>query len=158
MNEMASGGDGMDGTILAAREAQVAVGEAVQPAANEAHIAAARATLRTEFDAILPDDYVALLRRSDGVDFDGLVLYGSWQSSERRGAGGFWQGLVAANRLWRQGPGHEGYLVLGETDIDLFTVDLNGTNPVLRDKVSSDINETFGSVAEGIERLLSTRQ
>jgi hypothetical protein len=155
---MASGGDGMDGTILAAREAQVAVGEAVQPAANEAHIAALRATLRSEFGATLPDDYVALLRRSDGVDFDGLVLYGSWQSPERRGAGGFWQGLVATNRLWREGPGRENYLVLGETDIDLFTVDLNGTGPVLRDKISDDVNETFGSVAEAIERLLSTRQ
>ena len=117
-----------------------------------------RAELKAAFGATLPDDYAALLRRSDGVDFDGLVLYGSWQSEATPGRAGFWQGLVAANKLWREGPGHERYLLLGETDIDLFTVDLDGSNPVLRDKVSSDVNETFPSVAAAIQRLLSTRQ
>jgi len=147
----------MDAVIVAARDAQVAVGEIVQAAADEARISALRAALQREFGATLPDAYAALLRRSDGVDFDGLVLYGSWQSEATPGPGGFWQGLVAANRLWRQGPGHAAYLVLGETDIDLFTVNLDGSNPALRDKVSSDINETFPSVAVAIERLLATR-
>lgn len=147
----------MDAVIVAARDAQVAVGEIVQPGADEARIAALRAALQREFGATLPDDYAALLRRSDGVDFDGLVLYGSWQSEANSGPGGFWQGLVAANKMWREGPGHEGYLVLGETDIDLFTVALDGSNPVLRDKVSSDVNETFPSVGAALQRLLATR-
>ncbi|MDT8759076.1 SMI1/KNR4 family protein [Sphingomonas psychrotolerans] len=147
----------MDAVIVAARDAQVAVGETVQARADESRIAALRAALQREFGATLPDDYAALLRRSDGVDFDGLVLYGSWQSEAAPGPAGFWQGLVAANRLWREGPGHDGYLVLGETDIDLFTVDLDGTNPVLRDKVSGDLNETFPSVTAAIRRLLATR-
>nr|WP_294817779.1 hypothetical protein [uncultured Sphingomonas sp.] len=56
-----------------------------------------------------------------------------------------------------QGSAHDAYLVLGETDIDLFTVDLDGSNPVLRDKVSSDVNETFPSVGAAIQRLLATR-
>jgi hypothetical protein len=153
-----TGDQGMDAVIVAARDAQAAVGEAVQAGADEARIAALRAELKAAFGATLPDDYAALLRRSDGVDFDGLVLYGSWQSEATPGPAGFWQGLVAANKLWREGPGHERYLVLGETDIDLFTVDLDGSNPVLRDKVSSDVNETFPSVAAAIQRLLSTRQ
>jgi hypothetical protein len=152
-----AGEDGMDAVIVAARDAQVAVGEAVQAGADEARIAALRAALQRDFGAALPEDYAALLRRSDGVDFDGLVLYGSWQSEAAPGPAGFWQGLVAANRLWRQGPGHEAYLVLGETDIDLFTVNLDGSNPVLRDKVSGDVNETFPSVAAAIKRLLATR-
>lgn len=148
----------MDAVIVAARDAQVAVGEVVQAGIDDGRIAALRGALQREFGATLPDDYAALLRRSDGVDFDGLVLYGSTQSQASPGPGGFWQGLVTANKLWRQGPGHDGYLVLGETDIDLFTVSLDGTNPVLRDKVSGDINETFPSVGAAIERLLSTRR
>lgn len=152
-----AGENGMDAMIVAARDAQVAVGETVQAGADEARIAALRAALEREFGATLPEDYAALLRRSDGVDFDGLVLYGSWQSEANPGPGDFWQGLVAANKLWRAGPGHEAYLVLGETDIDLFTVNLDGTGPVLRDKVSSDVNETFASVGAAIQRLLSTR-
>ena len=152
-----AGENGMDAMIVAARDAQVAVGETVQAGADEARIAALRAALEREFGAALPDDYAALLRRSDGVDFDGLVLYGSWQSEANPGPGGFWQGLVAANKLWRAGPGHETYLILGETDIDLFTVNLDGSGPVLRDKVSSDVNETFVSVGAAIQHLLATR-
>ena len=152
-----AGDDGMDAVIIAAREAQVAVGEMVQSGADEKRIEALRAALQREFGATLPDDYAALLRRSDGVDFDGLVLYGSWQTEETPGPAGFWQGLVAANRLWRQGYGHEKWLVLGETDMDLFTVALDGSAPVLRDKVSSDVNETFPTVGAAIQRLLATR-
>jgi hypothetical protein len=152
-----AGENGMDAVIVATRDAQVAVGEIVQSGADEARIAALRTALQRAFGATLPDDYAALLRRSDGVDFDGLVLYGSWQSEATPGPGGFWQGLVAANKLWREGPAHDAYLVLGETDIDLFTVDLDGSNPVLRDKVSSDVNETFPSVGAAIQRLLATR-
>jgi len=147
----------MDAVIMAARDAQVAVGEVVQSGADETRIAALRAALQREFGATLPDDYAALLRRSDGVDFDGLVLYGSAQSETAPGPGGFWQGLIAANRLWRQGPGHENWLVLGETDMDLFTVALDGSQPVLRDKVSSDVNEAFPTVGAAIQRLLATR-
>lgn len=152
-----AGDEGMDAVIMAARDAQVAVGEVVQAGADESRIAALRAALQREFGATLPEDYAALLRRSDGVDFDGLVLYGSAQSVASPGPGGFWQGLIAANKLWREGPGHEKWLVLGETDIDLFTVNLDGSEPALRDKVSSDVNETFPTVGAAIQRLLATR-
>ena len=143
--------------IERAQAAQEAVGETVQPPAEPARIAAAEMMLRRDFGAVLPADYAAFLRASDGVDFDGLVLYGSWQSDAARGPAGFWQGLGEANRLWREGPGHSRYLVLGETDIDLLTVGLDGTDVVLRDKVSGDVNERFASVGEAIEQLLSTR-
>jgi hypothetical protein len=68
-------------------------GEAVQPGADEAAIATLRARLQTEFGATLPDAYADLLRREDGLDVDGLVLYGSWQSPEagdRAGSGRGW--------------------------------------------------------------------
>src|SRR5688500_10640692 len=53
--------------------------EPVQPGADEAAIAAVRERLRSRFGATLPDAYAEFLRREDGVDVDGLVLYGSWQ-------------------------------------------------------------------------------
>lgn len=73
--------------------------EPVQPGADEAAIAALRVRLRERLGATLPDAYADLLRREDGVDVDGLVLYGSRQSPEARGPGGFWQGLGAVNEL-----------------------------------------------------------
>jgi hypothetical protein len=102
-----------------------------------------REWLRSLFGATLPDAYADLLRREDGVDVDGLVLYGSWQSPDAREPGGFWQGLVAANMLWREVPGREAYLVLGDSDLYLLTVDLDGGEPVLRDRVTAEPVESF---------------
>jgi hypothetical protein len=132
-------------------------GETTQGSATEAQVAAVRADVLARFGATLPDDYAAFLLRSNGINFNGAYLYGATQTEVKPGPGGFWQGLVAANARWRQGVGHEAYLVLGETDMDLLTVDLDGTHPVLRDKVSSDVNDTFGSVAEAIETVLKQR-
>jgi hypothetical protein len=132
--------------------------EPVQPGADEAAIAVLRERLRSLFGATLPDAYADLLRREDGVDVDGLVLYGSRQSPEERGPGGFWQGLVAANTLWREAPGLEDYLVLGDSDLYLLTVDLDGGAPVLRDRVTAEPVESFPDVATAIERLLAARR
>jgi hypothetical protein len=134
------------------------IDEPVQPGADDAAIAAVRERLRSLFGATLPDAYAALLRREDGVDVDGLVLYGSWQSPDARGPGGFWQGLVAANTLWREVPGREGYLVLGDSALYLLTVDLDGGAPVLRDRVTAEPVESFPDVATAIEHLLAPRR
>lgn len=137
--------------------AQTAAGEVVQPSASTAQIEAARSKLRAVFGATLPSEYASFLSRMDGADFNGVVLYGTGQTQEKPGPGVFWQELAEANRLWRDGPGHESYLVLGETDMDLLTVDLDGTNPLLRDKVSGDVNERFASLDEAVRRLLAGR-
>jgi hypothetical protein len=134
------------------------IDEPVQPGADETAIAALRARLRARFGAALPDAYADLLRREDGVDVDGLVLYGSWQSPDARGPGGFWQGLVATNELWRDVPGREDYLVLGDSDLYLLTVDLDGGAPVLRDRVTAEPVERFPDVATAIEHLLAGRR
>jgi hypothetical protein len=134
------------------------IDEPVQPGADDAAIAAVRERLRSLFGATLPDAYAALLRREDGVDVDGLVLYGSWQSPDARGPGGFWQGLVATNTLWRDVPGREDYLVLGDSDLYLLTVDLDRGAPVLRDRVTAEPVESFPDVAAAIEHLLAPRR
>lgn len=133
------------------------VGETVQPAADEAALAAERDELRERFGAMIPDDYSRFLRRTNGINFDGVVFYGVGYTEAAPGLGGFWQGLTETNRLWRDGPGRETFLVLGETDMDLLTVELDGTRPVLRDKVSNDVFEEFASVDDAIGRLLGSR-
>lgn len=129
--------------------------EQIQPPASPVAIGAEAAALQAQFHACLPQDYRAFLEQMNGLDLNSLVLYGAGQSSESPGPGGFWQGIVAANRMWREGPGVEHYLVLGETSMDLLTVDINGTRPVLRDKVSSDINEEFSSVDDAVRQLIN---
>ena len=150
--------------VLAAIRAELAAWDEapLRPAPNE-RIEAVRVALRDAFGATLPPDYAAFLAQADGLSFNGLVLYGSWQSwalPEVRGSTPgyrFWQGLVEVNALWRDGPGLEACLVLGEGDMDLITVDLRGENPVVRDKVSNDVFESFATVEDALVAMLSRR-
>lgn len=134
-----------------------AAGEAVQPPATPEQTAALVHEAQDRFAATVPQDYVDFLHKTNGVDFDGLVLYGAGQTPEARGPGGFWQGLVAANAEWRRSGAHEGYLILGDTDMDLVTVDLAGERASLRDRVSGDVVETFDSVAAMLDSLMRRR-
>ncbi len=145
-------------TLIAALEAdQASHGEVRQGPASAAEIDRLRAALHAEFGAVLPQDYALFLRRANGLDYNGPVLYGATQSQAAPGPNGFWQGLCAANRLWREGPGHEALLILGETDLDLLTVTLAGAEPSLRDKVSGELTSAFESVVDLLEAVISQR-
>ncbi|HWU80681.1 MAG TPA: YrhA family protein [Caulobacter sp.] len=145
-------------TLIEALEAdQAAHGEVRQGRAFADDINRLRTALHAEFGAVLPQDYALFLRHANGLDYNGLVLYGATQSQAAPGPGGFWQGLCAANRLWREGPGHENLLVLGETDLDLLTVTLAGAEPSQRDKVSGDLARAFESVTDLLQAVISQR-
>ena len=150
-------GSGMDRALEKVVAEQRQVGETVRPAADDAQLAAERDALRECFGPTLPDDYARSLRRVNGVSFDGIVLYGAGYTEAAPGPGGLWPGRAETNRLWRDGPGRDAFLVLGETDMDLLTIELDGTRPVLREKVSNDVMEEFASVDDAIERLLGSR-
>ena len=135
---------------------QIQAGEVVQPPGSLDAIKLVRDNLRKAFDATLPPDVAAFLTKTNGLDYNGLVIYGCSQSPERPGPGGFWQGLIEANRLWRDGS-VSAFLIIGETDMDLLTVDLTGRDATLRDKVSHDVNERFDTVSGMIETVLKRR-
>lgn len=132
-------------------------GETVQKGASEEEIAEAAGQVRGELGAQLPADYLAFLAQANGMDFNGLVLYGAGQSPDKPGKGGFWQGLVATNQEWRSTGDHEGYLILGDTDMDLLTASIDGQEAALRDRVSGDVLERFGDVRSMLEKVLRDR-
>jgi hypothetical protein len=135
---------------------QLSVGEAVQPALSTEQVAQVSQEALAHLGMAIPPDLKKLLSRAGGIDYNGVVIYGGNQSPDRPGPGGFWQGLITTNEMWQ----HEGlrdWLVIGETDMDLLTVDPNGGASVLRDKVSHDINERFASPSQMIAEVLRRR-
>ncbi|MCD2188827.1 YrhA family protein [Actinomycetospora soli] len=122
-------------------------GEIVRAPAGRAGVAAVRAALSEEFGADLPAAYTEFLQHCDGLDHDGLVLYGSASGP----------GLVEMNRVWREAPGRADVLVLGDTDMDLLVVTLDGTGPRLLDKVGGDVAGTFPDVTAALVELLTAR-
>jgi hypothetical protein len=147
----------MDDDLLAQVHAdQRKYGEAIRPPATAAQLAALRARARALLGVELPDGYVAFLQRSDGLDFDGLVIYDSSSTPEQR-SNGFWQGLVAANQAWRDNPANRELLVLADTEMDLYALHLPSRSWRRIDKVGSDRFETYPSCGALLEAALRSR-
>lgn len=143
--------------LVEIRQEQQAAGEVVRPGAAPAEIAAAEAQVRAQLGATLPPDYAAFLAIRNGVDYNGLVLYGALDTPAHPGPGGFWQGLVAANKAWRSESGNEQLLILGDSDMDLYAVPTDGGAPGKFDRVTGERVESYPDVATMIEAVLRER-
>jgi hypothetical protein len=135
---------------------QLAAHEVTQIPATDAEISNLIIAMKSDFDATLPQGYLRFLKMQNGLDYNGLVLYGSHQTPDNPSAGGFWQGVVIANKLWRENQSLP-YIILGETELDIFTVSLDGQMPMRRDRVSGDSIESYTSVESMIEAILLER-
>ena len=136
---------------------QASGGESPNDPASEAAIAAVRESLLSELGAVYPTDLEALHRLTDGIDFDGLVVYGTAAAPETLGTDGFWQGLIAANEVWRDSAENSELLVIAENDMDVFTVSLGGREPIQRDRVTFEEVARFDSVASMLEGAIRER-
>lgn len=135
---------------------QSKAGEAVHPGADADQIDRLRKAAFGAFGVELPDDYLAFLERSNGLDYNGLVIYDCESSPEHR-SGGFWQGFVAANRLWRDNPANESLLVFGDSDMELYAYDLRSRGYCSLDKIAHDRVENYRSFDEMIDQALQSR-
>jgi hypothetical protein len=109
------------------------------------------------FGVELPDEYLAFLVRSNGLDYNGLVIYDCESSPEHRSSGAFWQGFVSANLIWRDNPANESLLVFGDSDMELYAYDLRSRSYCSVDKVAHDRVETYPSFGEMIDQALRSR-
>lgn len=146
----------MEQILDAVKADQIKAGETVQPPLQAPQIEFAKQQVQKQLGIKIPADFAEFLSQADGVDYNGVVIYGGNQSPDHPGPGGFWQGIISANNMWHaEGP--RDWLVIGETDMDILTVDADGMNAVLRDKVSHDVNERFITARAMIAEVLHRR-
>lgn len=131
-------------------------GERVHPPAPPQSCLALAAQARRAFGVDLPAAYLAFLARSDGLDYNGLVVYDSLSSPEQPSEG-FWQGFVAANQAWRQNPALADWLVFGDSDMDLLAWHLPSGRFRRVDRVALDRFDDYASFDEMLDAALRER-
>jgi hypothetical protein len=138
-------------TLDAVHADQRAAGEPVRSAASDAAIKATRAALAAVFGIALPDELAALWRLTDGLDWNGVVFYGTVTSPDDDDDGGFWQSIVAANQAWRGDAANQALLIVADSDLDIFALDLASGTWFRADRIGHDRRTEFS----GLERLLA---
>jgi hypothetical protein len=132
-------------------EQRLAGEQIVTPATPIACLALAT-RVQTDLGLSVPAAFLAFLQRSDGLDFNGLVLYGTGGTTDQRTPD-----LLAANAHWRANPAMHDWLVLGDNDTDLLAWHQPTGTCGRLDRVGLQQTETFPDVATMLERVLTER-
>jgi hypothetical protein len=127
-------------------------GEQVSGPATPAACVALADRVQEAFAIVVPDAFLAFLQRCDGLDFNGLVLYGTGGTVHQRTPD-----LMAANTNWRANPALHDWLILGDNDTDLLAWHQPTGTCGRLDRVGLQQTETFPDVATMLERVLTER-
>jgi hypothetical protein len=119
-------------------------GDPVRPPATSTLLSELRVNARAQLGVELPDDYIRILQRSDGLEFNGFVLYDCASTPEHR-TDGFWQGLVVTNQIWRESSARRDFLIVADSDMDLYALHVPSQTWRRIDKIASDRFEVFDS-------------
>ena len=136
--------------LRAARADAVAAREPVPPIALAADVEHAE-RVAASLGVPLPEDYAVALSLSDGLDWDGLVLFDSGARTDDGPTS-----LGMATLMHREGGGLDDVLVLGDTGLDLLCAAADGT-ATSRDRVTGEVAERHPSVLAMLEGALAAR-
>jgi hypothetical protein len=138
---------------VAAEQAQF--GSRLQPPATEAQIERLSARARTDLRAELPAAYLDFLRRNNGFDWNGVVIYASETvpivGHEDRRIGG----LVEMNLRARADERFYDLLVWGSNGMDIYTSRLATGGYEIYDEVPHELIETVPSFEALIAKALT---
>ena len=135
---------------------QRSAGEPVRPGATAEQLDEVRRQARARLGVEVPKAFLEFLRATNGLDYNGLVVYDCTSNPQAR-SGEFWQGLVAANLLWREDPSLRSTLVLGDSDLDLFAWRPDTGAWVRMDRIAHDRQQAYASFEAMIEEALQAR-
>ncbi len=122
-------------------------------------IARLKSEAKKRFGARLCSQYLALLERVNGVEWNGFVLYGVDSAFLGDSTGQNHNGLIEKNELWDEVLGEAGaqkaYIIYGDSSISLFACELKSGRFVELDKPSGDEVEAFETFNAMFEKFLT---
>jgi hypothetical protein len=125
-----------------------------QPPATQQELQAVREESKTELGFDPPPEYDRLLKMTNGLESNGLSLYGSARVPLVDYKDRFVQGLVYANLNWRDHEPNKRYVFFGDGGLSMYGYDLEDRKYQLVDRTNGDVLEEFDSFEAMIYRAL----
>ncbi|MDY7224507.1 YrhA family protein [Halalkalibacterium halodurans] len=105
----------------------------------------------------LPDEYIQFLTTVNGLDFNGLVIYGVDKKLLETKVEEEVHGFIESNEIWYENEWQKQYVFFGDSDIALYCYDLNQKVYLELDKPSCTIMNTFPDFNLMLEDALKIR-
>jgi hypothetical protein len=107
---------------------------------------------------IIPESYIEFLKNVNGLDFNGLVIYGVDETLLDNEVEEEVQGFIETNEIWYENDWQKQYIFFGDSDTAWYCYDLNEGVYVELDKPSGTLIKSFDSfdsmVSDALEASL----
>lgn len=129
--------------------------EKINKGATEEEIESFKNRVTEELDVDLPEEYLAILKVVNGIEFNGFILYGIDEVLLKDMPGQHVNGLIENNKLWYENEWQNQYIFLGESNISCYVFDVNAKKYFELDNPSGrEINE-FSNFVNMLDKLLN---
>lgn len=105
----------------------------------------------------LPTEYVDFLKKLNGLDFNGLVLYGVDKTYFDNEIEEDVHGFIETNEIWHENEWQKQYIFFGDSDTAWYCYDLKRRIFLELDKLSGTVINSFDNFEAMLEEALSTR-
>ncbi|MFJ8526589.1 YrhA family protein [Bacillus sp. NPDC094106] len=124
--------------------------------ATDTEVQKLRERVKKSFNVDLPSEYEEFLKTVNGLDFNGLVIYGVDPSLLETERDEQICGLIDTNEIWYENEWQKIYLFLGDSDIAWFCKNLSDGTYLKLDKPSGTVMETYNDFNTMLEEALKT--
>lgn len=97
--------------------------------------------VREKFSVNLPEQYIRFLRTNNGLDFNGLKIYGVDSSLLENAPSDAIYGFIETNEVWYENIDQKQYLFFGDDDISWYCLNISKGTYEIRDKPSGTLME-----------------
>lgn len=104
----------------------------------------------------LSESYIDFLRKVNGLDFNGLVIYGVDQAFLDKEVNEDVHGFIETNQIWHENDGLKRYIFFGDSDTAWYGYDEQESVYVELDKPSGTLIQSFESFDSLIKDALET--
>jgi hypothetical protein len=136
-------------------EEQRRFGSEPQPPATEDQLQRVVEDGSKELRAELPDDYLQFLQLTNGLDWNGVVIYGAGRNPIAAHPDRSISDIVEMNRNYRDDPRFGDLLVLGSNGMDIYTYRISANRYEIYDEVPHELIETFPTFDELMAKALT---
>ncbi len=112
--------------------------------------------VKKKFKMTLPDAYLEMLKTINGLEYNGVILYGVDQELLKQAPVRHVNGLIENNENWQEDEWDKPYLFLGERDISFYVFDTDGGKYYELDNPSGDVTEEFEDFETMFDSMLES--
>ncbi|MBJ7987181.1 YrhA family protein [Bacillus cereus] len=140
--------------ILEIEKIEKSFNDKLNTPATDTEVHRLRKHVKEKFNVDLPSEYEEFLKTVNGLDFNGLIIYGVDPSLLETERDETVYGLLENNKIWYENEWQKEYLFLGDSDIAWFCKKLSEGTYLELDKPSGTVMETYNDFNTMLEEAL----